>query len=66
MAAEQTDVLVSIHSIVMCALEQLGILVLLILLLGEVEMISQFDTCVKVSKLVSISSKNPYTAGVES
>jgi hypothetical protein len=42
MAAEQIDVLVSIHSIVMITYGD-------VLLLVEIEMISQFDTCIEVT-----------------
>ena len=53
MAAEQTDVLVSIHSIVI-RLEQFRIREVLILLLREVEVVCEFDTCIKISQTGSV------------
>ena len=47
--AEQIDVLVSIHSIVMITYGD-------VLLLVEIEMISQFDTCIEVTQFLSIGA----------
>ena len=58
MAAEQTDVLVSIHSIVILALEQL-FFTYLCFLLRPVEVVSQLDTGIEETNAACVSEPVP-------